>query len=34
MPPPYSLTQTGNAPPSTVALGDDAPNNSQGTMVV
>ena len=34
MPPPYTLTQAANAPPSTVAIGDDAKNNPQGTMDV
>ncbi|XP_074606830.1 uncharacterized protein LOC141859843 [Acropora palmata] len=32
MPPPYTLTQAGNAPPSTVAIGDNALNNPQGKM--
>ncbi|KAK2560021.1 hypothetical protein P5673_017609 [Acropora cervicornis] len=27
--PPYTLTQAGNAAPSTVAIGDDTGNNSQ-----
>ena len=32
MPPPYTLTQAGNAPPSTVAMGDNARNNPQGNI--
>lgn len=34
MPPPYTLTQAGNAPPSTVAVAGDVPNNSQGPVDV
>ena len=34
MPPPYTLTQAGNAPPSTVAVCGDVPNNSQGPVDV
>ncbi|XP_074606694.1 uncharacterized protein LOC141859734 [Acropora palmata] len=34
VPPPYTLTQAGNAAPTTVATGDDATKNSQGIVAL
>lgn len=34
VPPPYTLTQAGNAAPSTVAIGDDAGNNPQDKVTL